>query len=158
MTIKLILLSIGMCSVLVGCSEEAADSFCKKHGKEHQLHQNDITQINIDYSEQGQIVVQVKIAKEHAQRQRLAQVANIIDVKADKSCSSGAVDIKEEGKYYQASYSLNCGLDNKLNKVSILVLDNFEKIDEVEASISTPSSSKHFVLNRQCDSPIFNLN
>ncbi|MBL4630133.1 MAG: hypothetical protein JKY14_02905 [Paraglaciecola sp.] len=157
MTIKQVLLCIGMCSLLAGCGEQEIDSFCKNHGKEHQLHRNNITQIKIDYSEQGQIVAQVKVEQAHAQRQMLAKMAHIIDVKADKTCTTGAIDIKEEGKYYQASYTLDCGVENKLNKVTVLVLDNFKTIEEIEVAISTPSSSKHFVLSRQCDSPIFNL-
>jgi hypothetical protein len=157
MAIKRVILSIGMLSLLVGCSEEASDSFCKNHGKEHQLHQSDITKINIDYSEQGQIIAQVKIAREHAQHNELAKMANVIRVKADKSCTAGEVDVKEEGVYFQASYSLNCGLESKLNKVSVLVLDNFKTVEEVEVAISTPSSSKYFVLSRRCDSPIYNL-
>lgn len=163
MAVKAVLLSIGMCILLIGCGEKEIDSFCKSHAKEHPLHQSDITKISIDYSEEGQIVAQVKIAKQHVQYQALANMANVIEVKAEKSCTSGSVDIKEKGNYnqtsyYQASYSLDCGLENKLNKVSVPVLDNFKGIDEVEVVINTPSSSKHFVLSRQCDSPIFNLN
>ena len=81
-----------------------------------------------------------------------------IKVKANRVCTDDTVDIKEQGKYYQASYSLNCGLDNKVSKVLVPILENFKTIDEVEVEITTPSSSKHFVLSRQCDSPIFNVN
>jgi len=157
MAVKPILFSIAMSSLVVGCGEKSADSFCKSHAQEHQLHQGDITLVNIDYSEQGQIVAKIKVAKDHAQYQSLATMADIIEVKAVKACTNASVDITEQGMFYQARYSLDCGLDNKLNKVSVLVLDNFTTIDEVEVAISTPSSSKHFVLSRQCDSPIFNL-
>lgn len=158
MTVKLVLLSIGISALLIGCGEKEEISFCKSHAKEHQKHQTDITQINIDYSEQGLIVAKVKVVQEHAKQEVLANMANIIDVKADRACKVGSVDIEKEDVYYQATYSQDCGLDNKLKKVSVLVLDNFTTIDEVEVDISTPSSSKHFVLNRQCDSPIFNVN
>jgi len=157
MSVKPVLLSIAMSSLLIGCGEKAAESFCKSHAKAHQLHQSDITQVKIDYSEQGQIVAQVKIAQQHAQYQALVNVAKVLEVKADKVCSDASVEIKEQGIYYQASYSLDCGAENKLNKVSVPILDNFKTIDEVEVAISTPSSAKHFLLNRQCDSPIFNL-
>jgi len=158
MTVKLVLLSVGISALLVGCGDKQEASFCKSHAKEHQIHQSDITQIEINYSEQGLIVAQVKVAKENVQRDVLSNMANIIDVKAVRACTNESVDIKEAGNYYQASYSLNCGLDNKLKKVSVLVLDNLKTVEEVEVAISTPSSSKHFVLNRQCDSPIFNIN
>jgi len=158
MTVKLVLLSISLSTLLVGCGEKEEISFCKSHAKQHKNHQSEVTQIDIDYSEQGLIVAQITVAQNLAQKEVLASLANIIDVKAGKPCTNGSVDIKEEGNYYQATYSLNCGLENKLNKVSVLVLEKFTTIDEVEVDISTPSSSKHFVLSRQCDSPIFNVN
>lgn len=157
MSVKSILLSVGLCSLLLGCGEKSADSFCKSHAKEHNLHRSDITQVNIVYSEEGHIIAELKIAQQHAQYQVLANMADNIEVKAERACTSNAVDIEAVGMYYQARYSLNCGLENKLQKVSVLVLDNFQAIDEVEVSIVTPSSSKHFVLSRQCDNPIFNL-
>lgn len=158
MTVKLVLLSISFSVLLVGCDEKEEISFCKSHAKQHKNHQSEVTQIDIDYSDQGLIVANIKVAQAHARQNVLLNMANIIDVKAVKACTNGSVDIKEEGNYYQARYSLDCGLDNKLNKVSVLVLENFITIDEVEVDISTPSSRKHFVLSRQCDSPIFNVN
>ena len=157
MSVKPVLLSIAMSSLLIGCGEKAAESFCKSHAKAHQLHQSDITQVNINYSEQGQIVAQVKIAQQHAQYQALTNVVKVLEVKADKTCSDASVEIIEQGIYYQASYSVDCGAENKLKKVSVPILDNFKTIDEVEVTIGTPSSAKHFLLSRQCDSPIFNL-
>ncbi len=157
MTVKPIIFFIVMSSLLIGCGDKAAVSWCKDHANTHQLHQSDITQVNIDYSEQGQIVTKIKIARDHAQHQILANMIKIIKVEADKVCKNGRVDISEDGIYYHAIYHLNCGVDNKLKKVSVSVLDHFKTVDEVEVAISTPSSAKHFVLSRQCDGPIFNL-
>lgn len=158
MAVKTIILSVGLCSILLGCGEKQVESFCKIHAKEHDLHRDDITQVHIDYSEQGIITAQVKIAQQNTQYKALINLVDIIKVKANRVCTDDTVDIKEQGKYYQASYSLNCGLDNKVSKVLVPILENFKTIDEVEVEINTPSSSKHFVLSRQCDSPIFNVN
>ena len=158
MSVKTTILSVGLCSLLLGCGEKAAESFCKSHAKEHDLHRGDITQVHIDYSEQGKITAQVKIAQQYTQYKALITMVDIIEVKADSVCTGDTVDIKEQGKYYQANYSINCGLDNKLSKVSVPILENFKAIDEVEVVINTPSSNKHFVLSSQCDSPIFNVN
>lgn len=158
MSVKPILLSVGLCSLLLSCGQKSADSFCKSHAKEHYLHRSEITQVNIQYSEEGMIVAEVNIDQQYVRNQELKNMRDIIEVKAERSCTSDEVEIKKEGMNYQARYSLNCGLENKLQKVSVPVLEKIKVIDEVEVFISTPSSSKHFVLSRQCDSPIFNIN
>jgi len=153
---KHIIMPLCLISV-IGCGEKVENIVCDNHDQVHFEHKDTVTLAKVDYLSSGELTMKVLMPRNDASFGTLNSVSKVITVEGEQTCSFVSTDIIEKGNQWQASYSFDCGEENKLKKVSINFLENFSKVNEVEAMIKTPSSSKHFVLSRQCDGPIFNL-
>jgi hypothetical protein len=56
-----------------------------------------------------------------------------------------------------ASFESRCGAGNKIGQVDVLIFDSSPELEEVEVLVTTPATSKHFAISRQCDAAIFRL-
>lgn len=56
-----------------------------------------------------------------------------------------------------AEYESQCGQVAEIKRVSVTILESVAEIEEVEVTINTPATSKHFAISRQCSAPIFRL-
>lgn len=155
---KIKLLFILALTVLVAaCENDKTNPWCDEHKSIHQQHADTVTQVNIEYRETGMLTVQVDVPQSEASQQALSDITQVIDATANTECHSLPAEINTENDRWLAEYRIDCGADNRLKQVSVVLLNNFVKVAEVEARIQTPAASKHFVLNRQCDRPIFVL-
>jgi len=144
-------------SFLYGCGDNIENSFCNAHKDVHQTHALDVSHVDIEYQASGSLTTTVQVPLTAIDLVSLEDTSRVLVVEAEKTCQLVSVNIDKQGQYWQAAYHIDCGQDNRLRKVSIALLDKFPTINEVEANIQTPAAHKHFVLNRQCDSPIFNF-
>ncbi len=157
MKLKPNIFSLVVILLTVSCSKKNNDEWCNNHKSLHPEHLESVAKVNIEYALSGLLIAQIKVLKSAVEYSQLKDVEQIIIVTADKSCNNMPAIIIDDGNSWLAKYTIDCGVNNKLAEVSVALLDHFVKINEVEASIKTPAASKHFVLSRQCSSPIFYL-
>lgn len=142
---------------LMACSDDNSNAFCDNHIDIHQQHKDTVTRVNVVYSENGGLTVKLNVPMSDATETALVDDSNIIKITAESSCQVISPKIVNDGNHWQSEYKYECGANNKLENVSIEVLNNFPEIQEVEAHIKTPATNKNFILNRRCDRPIFVL-
>ncbi len=56
-----------------------------------------------------------------------------------------------------AVYTAQCGSDNHLRQLNVVLFDQVAEIDEVVVVMTTPATSKQFVINRRCDKAVFRI-
>ncbi|MBV1909188.1 MAG: hypothetical protein KUG78_07680 [Kangiellaceae bacterium] len=157
MTIKQVMIFISVISLLVGCGEKSENKFCTVHRDVHQQHQNNVTTVDVSYLETGRLLATVEVPITQISETELNQHDKVLRVDAEQECYFVSLNIGEQKGVFEAKYHVECGMGNRLKKVTISLLENFSQIDEIEAFIDTPASKKHFILSRQCDGPIFNI-
>lgn len=150
-----LLLILMLTVLLAACGSEQNNPWCDGHRSIHSQHEDIVTKVNIDYSESGELVAQLDIPQIAASREALTDTSQVIEASAAAECKSFPADIGTHNQRWIAKYRIECGADNRLKQASVVLLNNFADIAEVEAIINTPAATKHFVLNRQCDRPIF---
>ncbi|MEP1446059.1 MAG: hypothetical protein ABJK37_08120 [Paraglaciecola sp.] len=142
---------------LMACGDDNSNAFCDNHADIHQQHVDKVTRVNVVYSENGELTAKLSVPMSDAAETALGENSNIIKITAESSCEVISPKIVNGEDYWQSEYKFECGANNKLQHVSIEVLNNFPEIQEVEAHIKTPATNKNFILNRRCDRPIFVL-
>jgi hypothetical protein len=76
-------------------------------------------------------------------------------LQTENECAASSVILNETYNFVAASYESDCGIDNKIGQLDILLFEILAALDEVEVTVTTPVTQKRFVINRQCDSAIF---
>ena len=52
-------------------------------------------------------------------------------------------------------FNLNIEDDGRVRQIDVLAFDEFPELEELEVTMTTPATSKHFAISRQCENPIF---
>lgn len=152
-----LLSAVAMMAVMTGCDDEVRNPLCSDHKTLHQQHLDSIATMVVKYADDGNFTAQLTMPKATASLGDLKEVDKVIQLEAQQKCESLTAQIDEQLRQTQGNYTFACGADNKLAKVTVNVLENFPTIEEVEVRVETPAVNKHFVLNRQCERPLFNL-
>ncbi|GAC13913.1 ZrgA family zinc uptake protein [Aliiglaciecola lipolytica] len=150
-------LLVTLATLMTGCDDEVRNPLCSEHKTLHQQHLDSIATMVVKYTEDGQFTAQLNMPLATAPLEALAEVDKVIQLEAEQKCQSVAAQLDEQSNQSQGFYTFACGTDNKLTKVTVKVLENFPALEEVEVWVETPAVNKHFVLNRQCERPLFNL-
>ncbi len=87
----------------------------------------------------------------------LEDLHKVYSLQTENECAASSVILNETDNTVAASYESNCGADNKIDQLDILLFETLAALDEVEVTVTTPVTQKHFAINRQCDSAIFRL-
>lgn len=155
---KIPLISIlALLSLISACDSKSENTWCKDHKDIHDQHRDTITQVDIVYSDDGELTALLQIPKTDTSREALVNMDNFINATAESQCTQLDSTINEQTTTWQAEFKIDCGVNNRIKAVDVVILNRFPKVSEVEAKIQTPATNKHFVLSRQCDKPIFAL-
>jgi hypothetical protein len=142
---------------VTGCNDKVHNSLCTDHKTLHQQHLDSVTTLLVQYTEGGNFTAQLSMPLAASSIALITDVSRVIQLEAQLNCQSLSPEVDEQSKRIEARYTFACGLDNKLDKVTVKIMENFPTVEEVEVWVETPAVNKHFVLNRQCERPIFNL-
>jgi hypothetical protein len=156
--------------VLAACSQQdESNTYCEAHQQRHSSHLEIVTTVQIEHKQAGELEASIEIphealtepvdhSMEHGRAElvsRLRDVDQVFEIESASTCSEVLAQAEEINGQVSARYQFDCGADNKLNKISVVLFDNFPEIQEVEVRMTTPAVQKHFVINRQCSAAMF---
>ena len=157
MTNSKMLMSL-LCFALAACAPEQAPEFCRNHALFHDQHLDTLASLDVIMTEEGIIRSELTIpisVMAGVPSVLLEEVQNVYSLQTENECAVSSVILNETANSVVASYESNCGADNKIGQIDILLFDTLAALDEVEVTVTTPVTQKNFVINRQCDSAIF---
>lgn len=149
-----------LCLLMAACTGEAVSNNCNDHRVVHAQHQRDIAKLSVSYTGEGlvEVTLYVPINKLGDNIDSLSQLEHVVTMQGKQACELVDIEVSQDLTQVQASYLLNCGLEeNSLKQVDVKLLNTFPDIEEVEADIVMPAVRKYFAINRQCVKPIFKL-
>ena len=159
MTNSKLLMSL-LCFSLAACAPERAPEFCRNHALFHDEHLDSLASLNVTMTEEGIIRSELSIPRSvmaGVPSVLLEESRNVYLLQTENECAKPSVILNETDNSVTASYESNCGADNKIGQLDILLFETLPSLNEVEVTVTTPVTQKHFAINRQCDRAIFRL-
>ena len=157
MTNSKMLMSL-LCFALAACAPEQAPEFCRNHALFHDEHLDSLASLDVVMSEEGIIRSELSIpisVMAGMPSELLEDSHEVYSLQTENECVASSVIIDEAQMSVTAIYESNCGADNEIGQIDILLFETLPALDEVEVTVTTPVTQKRFVINRQCDSAIF---
>ncbi|MGI9271856.1 MAG: hypothetical protein ACR2QT_08780 [Woeseiaceae bacterium] len=157
---RILLFSLS-CLSLAACVQDAAPEFCADHVQFHAEHAASNAVMSVVMTEDGRVASEVQLPRdgfdESATMALLQDVSNAYTLQTESECASTSIDVQTQDNKIVGKYSAECGPDNKLAQVDVQLFESLPALNEVEVSVVTPATKKHFAINRQCASAIFRL-
>lgn len=165
--IVLVTFVVGM---LAACVKQDSADYCNNHDLYHESHAENVGVLNISHSEDGRVVVKFSLPKSLIGRRSesagrsLVQIIELLSdqdkvfkLQSETDCTVDVAVVRSADAGILASYGMDCGADTRIGQIDIPLFDVLPEIDEVEVEITTPATTKHFAISRQCDNAIFRL-
>ncbi len=159
MTNSKMLLSM-LCFALAACAPERAPEFCRNHAQFHNEHLDSLASLDVVMTDEGIVRSELSIpvsVMAGVPSELLEDSHEVYYLQTENECAASSVILNETDKTVTAIYESNCGADNKIGQIDILLFETLSTLDEVDVTVTTPVTQKHFAINRQCDSAIFRL-
>ncbi len=159
MTNSKVLMSL-LCFALAACAPEQAPEFCRNHALYHDEHLDSLASLNVTMTEDGIIrsELSIPISVMAGMPSELFEDSHkVYSLQTENECAASNVILNETYNSVAASYESYCGIDNQIGQLDFLLFETLAALDEVEVTVTTPVTQKHFAINRQCDSAIFRL-
>lgn len=149
------------CLVLAACSKDKAADFCRDHAQFHAEHAGSNAFVSVEMTDDGRVDTAVRLPQAifggDSALAVLQDVSNVYALQTATECSAGESTFGSADGMVIGRYTSNCGADNKLSQVDVLLFDSLPELNEVEVSVVTPATQKQFTINRQCESAIFRV-
>lgn len=146
---------------LSACSESDAPDTCQNHPLFHAEHADSNAILNVTMSDDGRVDSEIQLPLPNFGADSTATIlmdaSKVYALQTDTKCSTTDVDVRRTEALTIGAYTSNCGAANKLSQVSVLLFESLPELNEVEVTINTPATQKHFVINRQCENAIFRI-
>ena len=165
--IVLVAFVVGM---LAACVRQDSEDYCDNHYLYHEPHAENIGILNILHSEDGRVAIKFSLTKSLIGRRSesaggsLVQIIELLSdqdkvfkLQSETDCTVDVAVVRSADARILASYGMDCDVDTRIGQIDIPLLDVLPEIDEVEVEITTPATTKHFAISRQCDNAIFRL-
>ena len=160
-------------ATVTACTKDEATDYCKNHYVYHFEHVDQLSTLDVNVSESGLVAATLILEGELAQeyntnrvlQQSLMTADNIYTIKTEGECAEPLVmhryepgsDFENWGDLAELKFESQCTAGAKINQVDVALFDTIPELDEIEATIKTPATSKYFAISRQCDGAIFRL-
>lgn len=151
------------CLLLTACVQDEGNDFCINHYFFHDEHRDTTAALVLSWSDTGELRSEITVPKALfnngiAELKRvLALPQNVYSLQSDQACRQVDVSISQNAEAITAVYTSQCGNDNRLRQLDVVLLDRVAEIDEVVVVMTTPATSKRFVINRRCEQAIFRI-
>ena len=165
---RLLLVLVGL--AMTACAEEGGTDYCMNHYRFHDDHRGSIGVLVINLSVEGQLSSDLTLPvskfdggdgidsdRVDAVIRVLQQPQNVYSLKTAQECQRAMVNLSQNIKTIESRYKSDCGAENQVKQMEITLFDVIPEIEEIEATITTPATSKRFAINRQCERAIFRL-
>lgn len=149
------------CVALAACSPEEAPEFCRDHVQFHAEHADTNGMLSVTMTAEGRIESEVRLPVasmgEALALGVLQDVDRVYALQTAADCTAATSTLHSSDGMIVAAYASECGAENKLGQIDVLLFDSLPDLNEVEVTVVTPATQKHFAINRQCESAIFRL-
>ena len=146
---------------LAACSKDEAPDFCSDHAQFHAEHVDSNAVLSIVMTADGRVDSEIRLpAATFGGDTTLAvlqDVSKVYALQTTVECGTAKSSLESLDGIVIGRYTSNCGADNKLSQVDVLLFDSLPELSEVEVSVVTPVTQKQFAINRQCESAIFRV-
>ena len=150
-----------VCLALAACAPKDAPDFCKNHALFHAEHAASNATLQITLTADGgidsELHMPVAVVDSLAAEAVLQDASRVFRLQTSTACSAMAATVVAADDALVATYAADCGADNKLGQIDVLLFDELPELHEVDVLVVTPATQKHFAINRQCGSAIFRL-
>jgi hypothetical protein len=150
-----------VCLALGACAQEEAPEFCTDHALFHADHAESNAAMLVTMTVDGRVQSQLQIPRagidENRTRRVLQDAGSVYTLQTESECGLPIIDLRTSDDMIVATYTSECGADNKLGQVDVQLFETLPGLDEIEVSVVTPVTQKYFAINRQCASAIFRL-
>lgn len=150
-----------VCVALAACSPEVAPEFCRDHAQFHAEHADTNGILSVTMTADGRIESEVRIPVAARGEALILNVLQDVDrvfaLQTAADCTAAESTLHSSDGVIVAAYASECGAENKIGQIDVLLFDSLPDLNEVEVSVVTPATQKHFAINRQCESAIFRL-
>ncbi|QIB64280.1 hypothetical protein [Kineobactrum salinum] len=154
------------CSLLLtACSSGTDNGFCEVHARDHWQHREGAARLEIVYETGGALRARLDVPATGLGEDPESTVADlrrrpltdIMLVEGSEACSEKPSDIAYQGGQLVADYRLDCGEQERLQQLTVKILDLLPDLDEVEVEMETPAVTKHFLVHRRCGAALYNF-
>ncbi|HNP64613.1 MAG TPA: hypothetical protein PKH39_11825 [Woeseiaceae bacterium] len=151
---------------LAACGGKEGDDYCFNHYLTHSDHQASIATLYVDVSDHGTMTASFaypteRFVSESDRRSELIEALSdpqhVYSIPDRDDCNHLNPVVSDRDGNLVAEYESQCGQVAEIKRVSVTILESVAEIEEVEVTINTPATSKHFAISRQCSAPIFRL-
>ncbi len=149
-----------LCFALAACAPEQASEFCRNHALFHDEHLDSLASLDVTMTAEGIIRNELSIpisVMAGVPSKLLEDSQKVYSLQTEDECIASSVILDKTDNSVTTSYESKCGADNKIGQIDILLFETLAALDEVEVTVTTPVTQKHFAVNRQCGSAIFRL-
>ena len=153
--------------LLSACGSEATDEYCRDHYLFHEEHRADTALLNMVVTDAGslstKLVLPTQIFDPGSHRREsvvdgLRDSGSIYSLSEAGECTQMDSAVSEQADMITATYQSQCKAGEDLNQVNVSLFDLLPELDEVEVTIKTDATAKHFAISRQCSAAIFRIN
>lgn len=163
-TLRLLATMVVM-AVLSACTKDDDTDYCKNHYVYHYEHKDQLTTLNLDVAESGLVTAVITIKGDLAVayetdsglQQTLLDSANIYQIDSAGECTDAVVTQSNDLGSPVLTFKSQCTAGAKINQVDIALFNTISALDEIEATIQTSATRKHFAISRQCEGAIYRL-
>lgn len=143
---------------LISCSAGEDADICSNHQSVHDEHIDKVVQVEMDYSSSTRLIASTSVPLQLSNESNnalLMKSTEAIQVNTRGSCQHQPVAVTERGGRIIYQYEVICGNDSNIDHIETRILDMLPEVSEIDVSISSPATTKNFVLHRDCSSPIY---
>ena len=151
---------------LAACGGKEGADYCLNHYLLHADHEASITTLRVDVSDHGTLTATLRQpaggftgepGPQDGFPDSLSDPGHVYSIPDRSDCVHSGPRVSRRDGVLVAEYESQCGQGAEIKLVNVTILDAVPEIEEVEVTIKTPATSKHFAISRQCAAPIFRL-
>lgn len=149
-----------VCVYLSACAPENAVDYCRDHHLYHVEHLDSLGTFSIVMGADGVLSSELDLPPTvvtESTEALLQDPSSVYTLQTARDCTAATSEVRLQGNALTASYVSQCGLDNKIGQLDVVLFDNMASLEELEVDVVTPVAHKHFAISRQCDRAIFRL-
>lgn len=151
---------------LAACGGKEGADYCLNHYLLHAEHQASVATLRVDVSDHGTLTATLSqpagslvavVDRPDGFPDSLNDPGHVYSIPDRSDCVHSRPRVSGRDGVFIAEYESRCGPGAEIKRVNVTILDAVPEIEEVEVTIKTPATSKHFAISRQCTAPIFRL-
>ena len=148
------------CAGISACTQDDEADYCRDHNLIHSEHLDSLGKLSIVMADDGLLSSELTLPESlsvDGLDERLQDPGSVYTLQTARDCAVATSDVRRQDNKLVAAYESQCGLDNKIGQLDVVLFDTLAALEELEVHVVTPVTQKRFAISRQCESAIFRL-